>query len=36
MYVDIGFKERIAAVPWMIYFAIWEKKEDNQFDNFII
>ena len=32
MYVDLGFKERIAAIPSMI----WKKEEDTEFDDFII
>ena len=31
-----GFKECIAAIPSMTYFAIWEKEEITEFDDFII
>ena len=36
MYIDLGFKERIAAIPSMIHFAIWGKEEDTEFDDFQI
>ena len=28
MYVDLGIKEWIAAIPSMIHFAVWGKEED--------
>ena len=36
MYVDFGFKERMATIPSMIYFAFSGKEEDTEFDDFII
>ena len=36
MYAGLGFKERIAAIPPIIHFAIWGKEEDTEFDDFII
>ena len=36
MYFDLGFKERVAAIPSMIHFAIWGTEEDTEFDDFII
>ena len=35
VYADLVFKERIAAVPSMIHFTIWGKKEHTEFNNFI-
>ena len=35
MYIDLGFKEYIAAIPSMIHFATWANEEDT-FDDFII
>ena len=36
MYVDLGFKECIAAIPSLIHFGIWGNEEDTEFDDFII
>ena len=36
MYVDLGFKECIAAIRSMIRFAIRAKDGDIEFDDFII
>ena len=35
MHVDLCFKEHIATIPSMIYFAFWEKEEDTGFYDFI-
>ena len=35
MYTDLGFKERITAIPSMVHVAIWGKEEYTEFDYFI-
>ena len=35
MYIDLGFKERITAIPSMVHVAIWGKEEFTEFDYFI-
>ena len=36
MYIDLGFIERIAAIPSINHFAIWGKEQDTEFDNFML
>ena len=36
MHVDLGFKERIATIPSMIYFTFCGKGEGTEFEDFII
>ena len=35
MYVDLSFKECIAAITSMIHFAVWAKEGDIEFDDFM-